>query len=271
MSIIHLVDGEKGGVGKSLFCRVLIEYFWKQGRNSHNLGLVDADKNFPLLGQTYAPEIYSANDNQNDNISLKWAEVLSREKFKWLYFSEFDEIMYEFDDLFEIAAEYPIIINLPSNVYSQVKKWIEGGDLLEVGKQINVSFWKWFITTGEEESRAFLKTSLQELEKIEHIIVKNEGINTMHNWSSFNQDTELQKIIKRNKARQIVLPKLQLPKNKYDQIKQSCTTFAQFVDPASGNPRVQQSRVYRFLEQCWQQLDEIGIPESQIDTGVVNV
>lgn len=40
MAIIHLVDGEKGGVGKSLFSRVLFEYL--RSRNQ-DFKLIDAD------------------------------------------------------------------------------------------------------------------------------------------------------------------------------------------------------------------------------------
>ncbi|WP_051035478.1 hypothetical protein [Crinalium epipsammum] len=49
---IHFVDGEKGGVGKSLFCRVLIEYCKSKGL-SDRIHFVESDLSNPDVGKIY--------------------------------------------------------------------------------------------------------------------------------------------------------------------------------------------------------------------------
>ena len=55
MPRIHFCDGEKGGVGKSFFCKVLIEYFRSRGIDYY---LVDTDRTNPDVGLIYEPSKY---------------------------------------------------------------------------------------------------------------------------------------------------------------------------------------------------------------------
>ncbi len=55
MATINWITGEKGGVGKSLFCRAFIEYY-----QSQNIAfkLIDADRTNPDVGLIYEPQNY---------------------------------------------------------------------------------------------------------------------------------------------------------------------------------------------------------------------
>jgi hypothetical protein len=261
MATIHLIDGEKGGVGKSLFCRVLIEYFWQKGQKDE-VGIIDADRNLPLIGRTYAPALYSRVTTGDVNTPL-WSQALNPSQFRWLYFSDRDEILYQWDDLFNLAINYAIILNLPSNVYQQVTKWFNNNDLLNVGQEVGVTFWKWFVTTGEDESRAFLHNSLTDFgDRLHHVVVKNYGLTEWElSWLGFEEERQLQEALTRFKAQVITLPKLQLSQGRYDAIKDACHPLSYVISPQSPYPVLERARVKRFLEQAWQQLDLIPIPE----------
>jgi hypothetical protein len=272
MASIHLIDGEKGGVGKSLFCRVLIEYFWHNGQKNE-VGIIDADRNLPLIGRTYAPALYPCEAVVSTNQALNtpvWSQALNPNKFRWLYFSDTDEILYQWDDLFNLAINYPIILNLPSNVYQQVTKWFNNNDLLNVGQEVGVTFWKWFVTTGEDESRAFLKTSLTDFgERLHHVVVKNYGLTEWElSWLGFEGERQLQEALTRFKAQVITLPKLQLSQGRYDAIKEAYHPLSYVISPQSPYPVLERARVKRFLEQAWQQLDLIAIPDFQATQSV---
>ncbi len=105
---IHLIDGEKGGVGKSLFARVLIQYF--------------LDKNFPFFAVD--------TDRSNPDVSRIY-ESVCREAL----FSEDEKKFYEADRIFELAFEKSVIVNLPAQVYPLVTKWMGRNNLIELGKQ----------------------------------------------------------------------------------------------------------------------------------------
>ena len=67
---IHLIDSEKGGVGKSTFARLFIEFLQivlKLAREQ--MEIIDADKDQPLIGRTYAPEYYPTEDEKKGNVA----------------------------------------------------------------------------------------------------------------------------------------------------------------------------------------------------------
>lgn len=150
---IHLVDGEKGGAGKSFVSKALIEYC---SEINHSVMVVDAD-------------------NSNQDISRIYRGVKSA------YFSDDEKLATEADAIFDLAFQKSVIINLPAQVYSKVTAWINDNDLTELGKEHSISFVKWFVCTGGADSVNFFIQSLQDLgDKITHVLVKNRGL--WDNW-----------------------------------------------------------------------------------------
>ncbi len=75
---IHLVDGEKGGIGKSTFCRLLIEYLQDEMKiDPTEMEIIDADKEQPLIGRTYAPNHYL---KETETDTLKKSYLLYEER-----------------------------------------------------------------------------------------------------------------------------------------------------------------------------------------------
>ncbi|MBD2364245.1 cobalamin biosynthesis protein CobQ [Anabaena minutissima FACHB-250] len=146
---IHIVDGEKGGAGKSFLSRAFIEYCTSIG---HSISIVDAD-------------------TSNQDIVNIYGSV------ETAFFSDDEKLAKEADTIFDLAFENSVIVNLPAQVYSKVTKWIKSNNLTEIGKENSIKFVKWFVCTGGVDSVNFFLQSLDDLgDSILHVFVKNLGL-----------------------------------------------------------------------------------------------
>lgn len=151
---IHLVDGEKGGAGKSLFSRTLIEYCYS---TKLNMAIVDAD-------------------TSNQDIAKIYKDV------DIAFFSDDENLAQKADFIFEKAFEKSVIVNLPAQVYSNVTDWINKNDLINLGAENSITFVKWFVCTGGVDSAQFFLQSLKDLgNQMTHVFVKNMGL--CDDWS----------------------------------------------------------------------------------------
>jgi hypothetical protein len=146
---IHIVDGEKGGAGKSFLSRAFIEYYTYIG---HDVVIVDAD-------------------TSNQDIVNIYGNV------ETAFFSDDDKLAKEADTIFDFAFESSVIVNLPAQVYSKVTNWIKANDLTELGKENSIKFVKWFVCTGGLDSVNFFLKSLEDLgDSMLHVFVRNLGL-----------------------------------------------------------------------------------------------
>ena len=180
MSVIHLIDGEKGGVGKSFIARTMIQY-----------GL---DRDLPFVAVE--------TDRSNPDVSRVYKDLC-----KFAIFSEDEKQADKADRIFEYAIEKPVIVSLPSQVERAVQNWIDSNELLKFGDEYGVRFCKWFISNGEYDSLRLFQTSLNHYgNQITHILVRNFGL--CDEWSQVDEDESLQKLIKKYKVIVIDFPKL---------------------------------------------------------------
>ena len=146
---IHIVDGEKGGAGKSLFSRALIEYCYSTGLN---MAIIDAD-------------------TSNQDIAKIYKDV------DLAFFSDNENLAQKADFIFEKAFEKSVIVNLPAQVYSNVTDWINNNNLIDLGAENSITFVKWFVCTGGVDSVDFFLQSLKDLgHQMTHVFVKNMGL-----------------------------------------------------------------------------------------------
>lgn len=180
MSVIHLIDGEKGGVGKSFIARTMIQY-----------GL---DRDLPFVAVE--------SDRSNPDVSRVYKNVC-----KFAVFSEDEKQADKADRIFEYAIEKPVIVSLPSQVERAVQTWIDRNELLKFGDEHGVSFCKWFISNGEYDSLRLFQASINHYgSQITHILVRNFGL--CDEWSQVDDDESLTKLIKKYKVKVIDFPKL---------------------------------------------------------------
>lgn len=180
MTTIHLVDGEKGGVGKSFITRTMIQYA--------------LDRSLPFIAVE--------TDRSNPDVNRVYPDVCS-----FAVFSEDEKQASKADRIFEMAMEKSVIVSLPSQVNRAVTTWISENQLLELGLEHGVSFCKWFVSNGEYDSIRLFQSSLDYYKgQMTHILVKNLGL--CDEWSPVENDQLLQQLIKKYKVKVIDFPKL---------------------------------------------------------------
>ena len=148
-TIIHLIDGEKGGCGKSFFSRTFIEYC---NSIAYDIAIVDADISNKDIATIY-PSVEVA------------------------FFSDDEKLAFQADKIFDLAFEKSVLVNLPAQVYSNVTDWIQRNDLVNLGRDNSIKFIKWFVCMGGVDSVNFFLQSLNDFgNDIVHVFVRNQGL-----------------------------------------------------------------------------------------------
>lgn len=163
MATIHLVDGEKGGVGKSFVTRAMIQY-----------GL---DRDLPFVAVE--------TDRSNPDVANIYDDLC-----KYAVFSEDEKQADKADRIFEYGFEQPVIVSLPSQVHRAVKAWIDKNELFKLAEEYQVDFVKWFVCNGEYDSVKLFMASLECYEdRITHVLVRNLGL--CDEWSQLEEDRRI--------------------------------------------------------------------------------
>jgi hypothetical protein len=145
---IHLIGGEKGGVGKTFVSRCLVQYFLLQG---WEFDLIEADAAIADVSSVFKD---AATITLSDN-PHRYAEP---------------------DIIFEKARQKTVIVNLPSNTQGVLNHWIRQTNLLTMAQDYQVSVMYWFVTDGCYSSIKLLERSLAEFgDAMPHILIRNRG------------------------------------------------------------------------------------------------
>ncbi len=199
MPNIHLIDGEKGGIGKSMFARTLAEFCQSEGMS---FALIDTDRTNPDVGRVYAPK------------------TMEQEQ---TFFSEREDNDAKADIIFETAMEQMVLVNLPAQIFPVVTDWLERNELLTLSQECGVQIYKWFICTGEEDSIDLFLESLKHFEnRLPHVLVRNFGASGAK-WETGDFE-RLERIVHKYRVPVIDLPKL--PPLERDYLKKNQCTFA---------------------------------------------
>ncbi len=182
--LIHFVHGEKGGVGKSWFARLLVDCCLSSGWET--ITVVESDSSNRDVGRYY-PGITEE-----------------------IFFSEDDKRSYDVDRIFQLAETRPIIVNLPAQVDAPLNDWIERNGLMDEDFG-ELEIYKWFICTAEPDSIELFKKSAQALDgKIRHVLVKNMGQTGAYeaNWKRLAADDGLAEFLKKHSVIEMTLDPL---------------------------------------------------------------
>ncbi|MCP6762345.1 MAG: cobalamin biosynthesis protein CobQ [Fischerella sp. CENA71] len=224
---IHLVDGEKGGCGKSFLSRAFIEYCISIGLDT---AIVDADIS-------------------NKDISKIYSGV------ETAFFSDDEKQAQQADKIFDLAFEKSVIVNLPAQVYTNVTQWIQRNDLIELGKENSITFVKWFVCTGGVDSVNFFLESLEDLgNQMLHVFVRNWGM--CDDWKYIDEMPEF--IAAKTKYNFTVMD---LPKFPFWERNQVDRLGATFEDALAHHELgvVSKQRVKNFLKQAYAAFKETGL------------
>ena len=116
MSVIHFVGGEKGGVGKSVFSRLMSQYFLDKHQPFRAF---DADQSHHTLTRFYSD--YATQINLDE-------------------FESTDQIMEATED-----ATQHILVDLPAQSERFLDRWIEENGVIDLCEEIDVPFYYWYV------------------------------------------------------------------------------------------------------------------------------
>lgn len=179
MTTIHLIDGEKGGTGKSWFARTMHHTFATRGITFFG---VDADTANPTYRNIYpdARQIPFSIEKRSEDMA---------------------------DAIFQLARNSDLIVNLPAQAHQAVFRWIETKDVIVMAKKYDITIKKWWLSDGEDDSLHLFLTSLTAYgEGIQHIFVQNEGRCT--EWEYFDTHGETQTALRKYQVPVVQLPEL---------------------------------------------------------------
>ncbi|PAX52246.1 mobilization protein MobD-like protein [Brunnivagina elsteri] len=235
MARIHLIDGEKGGVGKSLFVRVMVQY------------AIDKKLEHTLVDS----------DTTNQDVKRFYDYAVNAE------FSEAVNKGDRADIIFELARKTPVIVNLPANIFPRVNNWISRGKLLEVADKYGVDICKWFVCDGGFESIDLFYQSINLYkDKMLHVFVRNLG--KTDDWSFLNDDTTYKDITNKfkNTLKIIDFPLL-YPGDRYFIDSKKLRFDASEIEETM--PIISQQRLSTFLEESHQEIEntQLWIKEKQ--------
>jgi hypothetical protein len=147
MSAIHLIGGEKGGVGKSTVARILAQYLID---HAQVFQAFDADKTHGALLRFYAQYTLPA------------------------LLDDF----HSFDRVLEAAAAEPhkiVLVDLAAQSYAPLVRWMEESRVLETAGELQLKMVYWHVMDGGRDSVQLLRLLLDRFEaRLPLVLVLNQ-------------------------------------------------------------------------------------------------
>ena len=147
MAKIHLIGGEKGGVGKSVLARLLTQYMLDK---QIPFRAFDADQSHGALLRFY--QDYSAKVSVNS-------------------FESFDAVI-------EVAAEHPehqVIVDLAAQTSTFLDQWMAESGIAELAPEAGIKLKYWHVMDSGRDSVDLLQTLFQTYDdQLEYVLVLNQ-------------------------------------------------------------------------------------------------
>jgi len=229
--MIHLFDGRKGGVGKSLSTRTVAHYF-NQRHFPHVL--VDADPKGDVFLTCGGQQIV---------------------------FSEADSKLYDADQIFDLALSQTVIVNLPANIGEALIGWLERNQILKLGANYGVKVIDWFVCSGHKESVEEVVGSLNYWQgRLQHVVIRNHFQGK--DWVTLSQTEPLKSALEKWNPLMVDLPALS--RRERDYLENNRVPFSKIQDHREELGILGEMRVQGYLEDAFTSIDSIW---SQIESG----
>jgi hypothetical protein len=147
MAQIHLIGGEKGGVGKSLVARLVAQYFI-----DHSIPFLgfDSDRSHGALLRFYAGYASPVVVDQYDSL----------------------------DAIVEAATEQPerrILVDLAAQTQQSLTNWMDESQLLSLAPELGLQIRYWHVMDSGKDSADLLQRLLDRYEqRLHYVIVQNQ-------------------------------------------------------------------------------------------------
>lgn len=228
---IHLIGGEKGGVGKSVVARVLAQYL--------------IDKNIPFVGF----------DTDRSHGSLL--------RFYTDYASPVVVGSYEsLDAIVESAVEHPdkrVLVDLAAQTHEALVKWMDDSGVLEASADLQVSLIYWHVMDSGKDSVDLLKKLFDRFgSRLNYVLVLNQLRG--EDFGIFYQSGEREHAQELN-ARIITLKRLHEPT--IVKIDAGSTSFWAAKNRSKSDPNglglLERHRVRLWLQNAYDQIDKLEV------------
>ncbi len=147
MATIHLIGGEKGGVGKSVVARLLAQYM--------------IDNDLPFIGFD--------TDKSHGSLLRFYADYASPTIID--NYQSLDAIM-------EAASEQPeqrILVDLAAQTHHPLAKWINESGVLELAEELGITIYYWNVMDSGKDSVDLLNKLLTQFgTRLNYVLVQNQ-------------------------------------------------------------------------------------------------
>jgi hypothetical protein len=231
MANIHLIGGEKGGVGKSVVARVLAQYM--------------IDKNIPFVGFD--------TDRSHGSLIRFYSDFASP-----MLIDSYESL----DTMVELAAENPderILVDLAAQTHERLVKWMDESGVLEALKDHGLSLTYWHVMDSGKDSLSLLKSLFDRFgSRLNYVLVQNQLRGD--NFDLFENSAEKAhadglhaKIIQVKRLNQEVIAKIDAENSSF--------WAAQQKNPTTGKRLgiLQRQRVKVWLQHAYEQVDRVGL------------
>jgi hypothetical protein len=231
MANIHLIGGEKGGVGKSVVARVVAQYL--------------IDKNIPFLGF----------DTDRSHGSLL--------RFYPGYASPVVVDRYEsLDAIVEAASENfekRILVDLAAQTHEALVKWMDESGVLEMAGEVGLSLCYWHVMDSGKDSVDLLKKLLDRFgSRLNYVLVLNqlrgESFEIFEKSGEKERALGLQaKLISLKRLHEAVITKIDAASTSFWAARNKSET------EVKGLGILERQRVKVWLNAAYEQIDTIGV------------
>jgi hypothetical protein len=231
MANIHLIGGEKGGVGKSLVARILAQYL--------------IDKQLPFLGFD--------TDRSHGALMRFYAGFASP-----VVVDRYEAL----DAIVEAAVAQPerrILVDLAAQTHEPLVKWMDESGVLELSQESDFTLNYWHVMDSGKDSVDLLAKLLNQFgERLQYVLVLNQLRGD--DFSILQQSGEQAKALALG-ARIVSIKRLNEPA--IQKIDASSSSFWAATNSAdkqvTGLGLMERQRVKIWLRGAYQQLDDVGV------------
>ena len=227
MSHIHLIGGEKGGVGKSVVARLLAQAMIDR---SLPFAAVDGAASHAALVRYYkdfTQPVELANPESAD-------QIVDR----------------------ALGAERRVLVDLPAQSARSLESWLREANVLPFAQEMGIGFTLWHVSDGGYSSVVEIERSLRAFSsQVRHIVVKNFG--RSKDFSQFDA-SEARRLLDGLSGKVLELPELD-PAAMY-QIDRLGLSFWAAVHVTEGEAALkplERQRVRLWLERCYSRIDAL--------------
>lgn len=231
MANIHLVGGEKGGVGKSLVARVVAQYL--------------IDKSIPFLGFD--------TDRSHGSLLRFYGEFASPVVVD--RYESLDSIV----EASSLNPEQRILVDLAAQTHDSLVKWMDESGVLEMAGELGISLFYWHVMDSGKDSVDLLRKLLDRFGlRVNYIIVLNQLRGD--NFDILNKSGERERALSMN-ARIISLKRL----HEASLVKIDAASCSFWAAKNKGGPEgnvlglLDRQRVKVWLNNAYEQIDSLGI------------